>query len=256
MNVSILHEDANFLILNKPAGLMVHGDGRSKEPTLADWLAENRPELKKVGESLRLEKSGNVEEILRPGIVHRLDRDTSGAIVIAKNEQAFAHLKEQFKSRRVRKIYHAIVAGNIKEDDGVIDKPIGRSASDFRKKTTGRVAIRGEIREAVTRFHVLGRGQIGGEPVTFVEAMPKTGRTHQIRVHFKSIHHPVIGDMLYGPRSSENLSENIQKNIEIGRLALHAFSVSFTGINGREISATAPYPEDFARAVEAVPGRT
>ena len=117
MEIPVLYEDKDYLILNKPAGLVVHSDGKTKESSLADWILEHYPRLKNVGEPIPIADS----VIPRPGIVHRLDRDTSGAIVIAKNQVAFTDLKEKFKNREVAKKYHAFVYGVIKEDDGVMD---------------------------------------------------------------------------------------------------------------------------------------
>ena len=237
MKIPILFEDDNYLIINKPAGLMVHGDGRAKTPkTLTDWILKNRPEIENVGETMML-ASG--DEIERPGIVHRLDRGTSGALVIAKNPRAFADLKEKFQRREVQKIYHAVVRGRMKEDDGIVDRAIGRSPVDFRQHSAGRGA-RGELREAITRWSVLSRGSEN----TLVEAIPKTGRTHQIRVHFKAIHRPILGDDLY------DKTHAAASGLE--RVALHAFSIGFVSVDGKRISVTAPYPPDFAEIAEKV----
>ncbi|MEK7185529.1 MAG: RluA family pseudouridine synthase [Patescibacteria group bacterium] len=256
MKIDILHEDPNYIIINKPAGLMVHGDGRSKGETLVDWIKKNRPEIAEanVGEPIELASEGGDEDggeagekiarVERPGIVHRLDRDTSGAMVIAKTPEAFAALKEQFQNREVKKTYHAVVEGNLKEDDGIIDRPIGRSARDFRRRVSGRGA-KGELLEAITRWHVMKRGKLGDVDATLVEAIPKTGRTHQIRVHFKAIHHPIVGDAMYNPRFSA---------AHIARVALHSYSIAFTGLNGKKISAIAAYPDDFAALVAALSG--
>lgn len=241
MTPEILHEDDNYIVINKPAGLTVHGDGRSTEPTLADWLIKNRPDMKDVGEPLELSSGAR---IIRPGIVHRLDKETSGALVVAKNQAAFADLKEKFQNREVAKVYHTFVYGDVKEEDGTINRSIGRSKKDFRKWSAQRGA-RGEMREAVTNYKVLNKIVLdSGKPITFVEVIPKTGRTHQIRVHFKAIHHPVVADSLYAPKQEPVLGFN--------RLALHAFSLSFVGIDGKKISVQAPYPEDFAAAVAQV----
>ncbi len=287
MDISILFEDDNYIIFNKPSGLVVHPDGRQKAAsdlkeaaapfTLADWLVENRPDMKNVGEPLEVssanassgdekggaektEKAVKTEKILRPGIVHRLDKDTSGTIAVAKNQKAFDDLKKKFQDREVDKKYHTFVYGNLPEDDATINRPIGRSKSDFRLWSAQRGA-RGEMRDAITNYRVMKRGsddsaehalavvgrhgQDTGEtkpqPVTFVEVEPKTGRTHQIRVHFKSIHHPVIADILYAPKMPMLLG--------FERLALHSISIAFTGIDGKKIRATAPYPADFERAL-------
>ncbi len=258
-DIPILFEDDNYIIFNKPAGLVVHADGRSTEPTLADWLIQNRPKMKDVGEPMTITSSASkseagskatpkTETILRPGIVHRLDKETSGALVVAKNAAAFADLKEKFQQRQVEKKYHTFVYGNVKENDGTIDRPIGRSKSDFRMWSAQRGA-RGEMREAVTHYRVLGRGEAEGAetvatPVTFLEVQPKTGRTHQIRVHFKAIHHPVVADSLYASTQPQLLG--------FKRLALHARALSFKDLTGKKISVEAPYPEDFEQAVATI----
>lgn len=251
MKIAVLHEDKNYIIINKPAGLVVHSDGKTKEPALTDWILENYPKMKNVGEPMRTPTG---EEIPRPGIVHRLDRDTSGVLVIAKTAAAFEDLKKKFQDREVSKKYHAFVYGVVKEDDGVIDRPIGRSNKDFRLWSAQRGA-RGELRDAVTHFKVLGRGSSlnrqtkdktapENSGVTFLEVEPKTGRTHQIRVHFKAINHPVVCDPLYAPKQPALLG--------FERLALHSKSISFIGLDGKPIEAEAPYPADFKRAIKGI----
>lgn len=252
-NINILYEDADVLVVNKPAGLMVHGDGKTaptpkgvgvptasvgKEYTLADWVVEQYPETKGVGEPLQIQetRSKKQETIDRPGIVHRLDRDTSGVLVIAKHQKAFDCLKQQFQDRLVEKQYQVICYGVFKKDADTIDRPIGRSASDFRKWSAQRGA-RGQLREAVTKYEVIKRGI----EYTLVRALPQTGRTHQIRVHFKAINHPVVCDTLYAPKQPCALG--------IQRQALHAEKILFTAPSGERITAEAPLPEDFATAV-------
>jgi len=187
--ITTLYEDDNILAIYKPAGIMVHPDGRSEETTLIDWIVKNHPEMKGVGEPVTLSDGTKLE---RPGIVHRLDRDTTGVLLLAKTREGFTHLKAQFQSREVKKVYRAFVYGDIKELRGVIDLPIGRSKSDFRKWTAQR-GKKGEEREAVTIYTTLFRSP----EVSYIEARPKTGRTHQIRVHMKAVHHPVVADALY-----------------------------------------------------------
>jgi len=235
VEIKILYEDEDFLVVNKPAGLMVHGDGRSSEPTLVDWLLRERPEIKDVGEPLVLT---NGQKIGRHGLVHRLDKGTSGVLAVAKNQTAFDYLKHLFQKRKVEKIYHAILSGEMNRDDGIIEKPIGRSTHDFRKKTVG-LSIAGKEREAVTFYRVLARGR----GLSFVEFIPKTGRTHQIRVHAKFLGYPVLGDSLYGKKQA---SES-----DIGRMALHAREISFVNQAGRKISVIAPYPEDFETVLKS-----
>lgn len=217
--------------------------------------------MSEVGEPLIIESGEKTEKILRPGIVHRLDKDTSGAIVVAKNQKAFEDLKEKFQNREVEKKYHAFVYGNLQEEDDTINRPIGRNKNDFRKWSAQRGA-RGEMREAITNYRVLARGKVDIEPeqvnednqahqvpqvVNFVEAEPKTGRTHQIRVHFKAIHHPIVSDQLYAPNHPQLLG--------FKRQALHARSISFFSLKKgkvapKKISVEAPYPADFEHALK------
>jgi len=229
MNPIILYEDNDILAINKPAGMVVHFDGKTNERNLTDWVLENYPEAKEVGEPSR-DIKGNI--ILRPGIVHRLDKDTSGVMLVAKTQKAFEFLKQQFQEHTINKIYHAFVLGEVKNDSDVIDRPIGRSNKDFRMWSAQRGA-RGELRDAITEYTVLKRTK----DWSFVEARPKTGRTHQIRVHFKAIHHPIVADPLYAPKGSEILG--------FKRLALHAYSIEFALLDGTMKQVTAPYPEDF-----------
>ena len=255
----ILYEDADMLAVYKPAGLVVHSDGKIlrqaqggllrpgsgqahrqaqggllREYTLVDWLLENFPEMKNVGEQWNDEKG---QIIFRSGIVHRLDRETSGVLLVAKTQSAFEYLKQQFKDRKIKKTYRAFVYGKVKDDTGIIDKPIGRSKNDFRK-WSAEYGARGDKREAVTEFKVLARG----ENFSYLELYPKTGRTHQIRVHLKAIGHPVVGDKLYAPKGEALLG--------FERTALHAFSIEFMAPSGKPLHIEAPLPEDFEKAVK------
>lgn len=233
MKIKILYEDVNILVIDKPSGIVVHPDGRTKEKTISDWVIENYPKLKGVGEPITFDG----QELDRPGIVHRLDRETSGVLVIVKNAKAFAHFKKQFMDRKIKKVYHAIVSGFLKNDNGIINKPIGRSPSDFRRRLAGRGA-RGELREAITEYKVLKRfTDKNGEKFSYIEVMPKTGRTHQIRVHMKFLSHPVACDKLYAPKNScpEGLS----------RMALHASSIEFKDFKNKVIKVESPIPKEF-----------
>lgn len=247
-DIKILYEDENILAINKPAGLVVHGDGKekNKEETLVDWLLEKYPEISEVGESMFLNDK-NKTEIKRQGIVHRLDRDTSGVMIIAKTKEGFEYLKNIFKNREVEKTYNAFVYGNIREDELVIKDPIGRSSKNIRRWTAGKDA-RGEMREAETFIKVLNRIVIDGpndkaqgkEHITFVEAKPKTGRTHQIRVHLNHIGRPILCDSLYTNRDCL---------LGFNRVALHAKSISFKNLDGKNLSVEAPFPDDFNSAL-------
>jgi len=234
MNIKIIYEDKDIVVINKPAGLIVHSDGKTEEPTVSDWVLENYPEAEGVGEPLVL-SSGEI--IKRPGIVHRLDRETSGVLLVAKNQKTFLFLKEQFKNRKIEKSYRAFVYGKIKNDGGVIDRPIGRSKNDFRKWSAQRGA-RGRMREAVTEYKVPWKN----DEFSFVKVNPKTGRTHQIRVHFKAINHPIVCDKLYAPKRECALG--------FERLALHAYSLEFNLPNGERIKVEAELPEDFLSVID------
>lgn len=231
--IKILYEDDNIAVINKPAGLIVHPDGKREEESVSSWTLEKYPQTKEVGEPIIL-SDGRV--VLRPGIVHRIDRETSGVLVLAKNQKSFLFLKEQFQNREISKVYEAFVWGRIKEDDGVIDRPIARSRKNFRLWSAQRGG-RGELRDALTYFRVLDRKK----EFSFVEISPKTGRTHQIRVHFKAINHPLVSDSLYAPKRPEALG--------FQRLALHAKKLTFKNLEGEDVPVEAPYPSDFEEGI-------
>jgi 23S rRNA pseudouridine1911/1915/1917 synthase len=234
VKVEILYEDKDIVAVYKPAGLVVHSDGKTEEPALTDWVLKNYPKAHNVGEPIET-KDGKIIE--RPGIVHRLDRGTSGVLLIAKTKKGHAHLKEQFQNQKVVKKYYAFVHGDMKEPWGTIDKPIGKSPTDFRRWSAGRGA-RGEMRDAETWWNLIAFN----DGYSFLEIEPKTGRTHQIRVHFKSVQHPVASDMLYAP----------EKGMTLGfkRTALHAFSITFLNTADKKITVQAPIPEDFKEALQ------
>jgi 23S rRNA pseudouridine1911/1915/1917 synthase len=231
MKFPIIYEDNHTLVIDKPAGIMVHEDGRQEEKTLADWVA-SKYEVTGIGDTGR------------EGIVHRLDRNTTGVIIVAKDNIAFTLLKKQFKDHTTRKIYRAIVEGNIRNDTGMIALPIARAKSDFRKRTIVDMFsqdARGKESEAITRYKVLARSALpNGRQYTYVECYPLTGRTHQIRAHFRGIRHPIIGDDLYGSAKGKDEAE---------RSMLHAFSLTID-IPGEEEGKvtktfTSPIPKDM-----------
>jgi len=236
MKIKILYEDKDILAIDKPSGISVHPDGRGKEKTITDWILKNYPKMKNVGEPMTFLG----KEIIKPGIVHRLDRDTSGVLVLAKTKGAYEFLKNQFQERSIKKIYNAIVYGSVKNDHGILKIPIGRSPSDFRKKLAGRGA-RGELREAITEYKVLKRFRTT-VPFTYLEIKPKTGRTHQIRVHMKYLNHPVVCDSLYASNSPCPKALN--------RLALHARSIEFKNLKGKIIRIESPLPKEIEKMVK------
>ena len=245
MEISIIYEDEQVLVINKPAGLVVHQDGKTKEPTLVDWILEHRPQMKGVGEPLQLSSGALID---RPGIVHRIDRETSGVLIVAKTQESFLHVKQQFQGRDVQKEYRAFVYGEMKQDEGIIDRPIGRSSSDFRLWSAQRGA-RGTLREAITEYKVLNRlpaqaGQASSGGFSYLAVFPKTGRTHQIRAHFKAINYPIVCDALYAPKRECALG--------FSRLALHAFAIELTLPSGEKRRFEAELPADFISALRSL----
>ncbi len=194
----ILYEDEDVIAIDKPAGMVVHPAVGHSRGTLVNAILWHFPDLEGVGESGR------------PGIVHRLDKDTSGIILVAKNARAHRHLQAQFKDRTIEKTYLALVHGHVSPEQGLIDAPIGRHQR-HRKRMAVAPANRG--REAQTEYEVVAYYDVN----TLAAAHPLTGRTHQIRVHFASIGHPVVGDVVYGRRDVYKL----------GRHFLHAHRIRF-----------------------------
>ena len=233
MEPVILYEDADIAAIAKPSGVMTHADGRTEGETVADWFSKRYPESRAVGEPMKL-ADGRV--IARPGIVHRLDTDTSGVLVLAKTPFAHSFLKEAFHNREIKKTYLAFVYGVPKERTGTIDFAIGRSRKDFRLRSAQPKA-RGMLREAITRYEVVGDN--GKESLLLV--YPETGRTHQIRVHLKAIHHPIVCDTLYAPNHPPVLG--------LSRLGLHAYALDMPLPSGGRKSIIVPPPEDFAGAL-------
>lgn len=241
LDIPVLYEDDDCLVVSKPAGLMVHPDGRDSGPFLTDWVVETYPEAKGVGEP------GNSQDgspLNRSGIVHRLDRETSGALIVAKTQKGYEHLKKQFQGRNIQKMYNAFVWGEVRENFGTISRPIGRSSGDFRKWSAQRGA-RGDMREAETYWTRVVSSTVGPSAdsrFTYLEVEPKTGRTHQIRVHLNAINHPVVGDSLYAPKRPMALG--------FDRLALHSRRIKFKTTAGKGISVEAPLPNDFISACD------
>ncbi len=225
--IRVIHAERDFLVLDKPAGISVHGGPGVRGKTVADWIAERYPETKRVGD----------EPTLRPGIVHRLDRNTSGVMIVARNQETFEKLKQLFKDRRVEKTYLALVVGTPKRKAGSIDAPIGRMVSNPTKRgvlrrAQDKSALRGS-RNALTAYRTLER--LGN--YTLLEVKPKTGRMHQIRVHLASIGVPVAGDTSYG--SIRTRVENLDRQF------LHAWRISFSYPVGRRWQFDSPLPKDL-----------
>jgi 23S rRNA pseudouridine1911/1915/1917 synthase len=238
MELPILYEDADIVAVLKPSGIMTHGDGREgSAATIADWFADKYPEAKDVGEP---QKFANGTELMRPGIVHRLDTDTSGVLVLAKTPEAYTFLKTAFHEHEIKKTYLAFVYGVTSEKKGVITFPIGRSQKDFRLRSAQPKAG-GTLRDAITKYETIG--DIGTHAL--LKVMPETGRTHQIRVHMKAIHHPIVCDKLYAP--------NHPCDLGFSRLGLHAYALNLTLLNGAGIEIIAPVPADLGAALDRFP---
>ena len=210
----IVYEDDDVVVVNKPQGLVVHPCTSTKSGTLVNGLLH------------RVKNLSGINGVLRPGIVHRLDKDTSGLLVVAKNDKAHIALQEQIKNKTCKRIYLAVLTGNLKEDSGEIVTKIARDKKDRKKMAVADVG-----REAITNYRVLERFK----DACLVEFSLKTGRTHQIRVHAKYLNHPVVGDKVYG-KEVKGLN---------GQL-LHAYKLSFIHpTTGKEVSFTAPLPDYF-----------
>lgn len=233
----IITETADLLVINKPAGLIVHSDGRTVEPSLADWIGQRYPELVHVGAPW---VSPQGESVPIYGLVHRLDRTTSGIIVAAKSQEMFDYLKNEFKERRVEKVYRAYVYGHMEADEGRIVAEIMRS-SGTKKGWYAQECGEDNKRAAVTNWKVLKQitDPMSGESASYLELRPETGRTHQIRVHLASIGHSIVGDHLY--------AGNMKPILGFTRPALHAYQISFNTNDTRE-TFTAPLPNDFVGA--------
>lgn len=235
--IPIIYEDNHTLVIDKPAGIMVHPDERSDEETIADWVKKTY----KV-------KTGDKG---REGIVHRLDRNTTGVLIIAKDDIAFTTFKKQFKEHTTRKAYRAIVEGHVKHDTGMISAPIARAKSDFRKRTVVDMFsqdARGKESEAITRYKVLARSKTeDGRQYTYVEVFPITGRTHQIRAHFRGIRHPIIGDELYGSKLG-------QQDANRSMLHAHSLTIEIPGEKSGKIKKTfiAPIPKDMEDVLKRI----
>lgn len=234
-DITILFENEDVVVINKPSGLMVHDDGKTKGETVVDWFLAHAPEAKGVGEPGRAQDGSALE---RSGVVHRLDRDTSGVLILVKHQEAFLHMKTQFHDHQIEKEYRAFVYGTMRDKWGTIERPIGRSNKDFRLRSAERGA-RGLLRPSKTDWELIGQSATHA----YLKLTPKTGRTHQLRVHLKSMSRPIVGDELYAP-------EPLLKGDSLGftRLALHAYKITFSLLNGEKMTCIAPLPPDFESA--------
>ncbi len=220
----VIYEDAHLFAINKPAGIAVHKvSPTDPQDTIADILVRERPYLADVGESP-----------LRPGIVHRLDKETSGIMLIAKDQSTFEYLKRQFQDRLVQKEYLALVYGHPKERRGTITATLGKLGTKQTTQLKGHKEL--VEREAVTDYEVAQEYK----DYTLVRAMPHTGRTHQIRVHMKHLGHPLVGDKLYGKKGDHR------------PMFLHAQKLSFTAPNGSALTLETDLPEALQKVLNAL----
>mgnify|MGYP001617786967 CR=1 FL=1 len=221
----MIYEEPDFLVINKPAGLIVHSVNGGDEPSVVSWLAGKYPETQAVGDDTEN----------RGGIVHRLDRDTSGVMIIPRTQEAFLFFKNLFQTKAVKKTYLALVYGVPKEQKGTIDRPIGLNAGTVKR--TVHVKNAKMVKDAVTDYEVIKTFAIGGVQASLVRVSPRTGRTHQIRVHMASLGCPVVGDTLYGPK---------KQSVKISRQFLHADSIEFSTPRGNRLTISADMPEELA----------
>jgi len=220
--IDILYQDEDIVIVNKPCGMVVHPAVGNEDRTLVNALMYHIKDLSGIGGEMR------------PGIVHRLDKDTSGLILVAKNDHAHSIMSEQFKSRTMEKHYRAVAFGNISDDSGLIDAPIARHPTDRK-----RMAIVNGGKESRTEWQIIER--LKG--AVYLDVHLLTGRTHQIRVHMQSIGHPLLGDVIYAP--------HVKVPVHIPRLMLHAYSLSFDHpTSGQRMEIKAPLPEKFTTVLE------
>ena len=220
--IDILYQDADIVVVNKACGMVVHPAAGNEDGTLVNALMYHIHDLSGIGGEMR------------PGIVHRLDKDTSGLILIAKNDRAHLAMSEQFKSRSMEKHYRAVAFGGFKEDEGLIDAPIARHPIDRKK-----MAIVANGKPSQTEWKVIERLKAA----TYLDVHLLTGRTHQIRVHMQSIGHPLLGDVIYAP--------NIRTMVKIPRLLLHAYSLEFDHpATGERMKIEAPIPQVFLDTIQ------
>ena len=234
--LDIIYEDADIIVINKPVGMVVHPAAGNPSGTLVNAL------LYHCGASL-----SGVGGVIRPGIVHRIDKDTSGLLVVAKNDEAHLALSAQLKEHHVSRIYTAIATGNFREEEGTVDAPIGRHPVDRKKMAVIRNSDL-RSRDAVTHWSVLARGEADGNSFTLLRCQLETGRTHQIRVHMASIGHPLLGDAVYGGANTRFESRH---RASIMGQCLHAGELHLTHPRtGEEMQFFAPMPANMQHVVD------
>lgn len=227
MKFKIIFKNDDFLIIEKPAGLTVHPTSFDEKDTLINGLVAKFPEIEEIG-----------DDHLRPGIVHRLDKETSGVMIVARDQKNFEEFKKKFKEKKIEKTYLALVHGHLKEKKGKIEKSIARS-SNYKKQVIAGRKTKTKIRPAVTEYEVLK----SFSNFDLVEVKPKTGRMHQIRIHLFSLGHPVVGDKKY------KLKKMLEE-ISSSRHLLHSAEVEFA-LGGKRYKFSSPMPNDFTQFIES-----
>ena len=235
LELDILFEDEHLIAVNKPAGLTVHPGAGKQTTTLIEGLLHHAGKLASVGQPLR------------PGVVHRLDKETSGVIVVAKTDAAYHHLCKQFADRKTTKVYEAVVLGEVRGDQGVVNSPIARHPV-HRKKMTSRTD-RGRPAETSWTLIELLAG------CSYLRIFPKTGRTHQIRVHLADAGHPIVGDKVYSAtRRTQGLTKPAQDVVTgLARHALHALELTIEHpVSAKQMKLVAPLADDMNRLIDAL----
>ncbi len=238
--IKILFEDDDVLVLDKPSGITVNRSDTTKgEETVQDWV-ENKFKI----QNSKFKVDRETDFYKRAGIVHRIDKETSGILLVAKTLQAFENLQKQFKERTIKKTYLALCHGKIVPETGEINVPVGRLP--WNRKKFGVLA---GGREAVTKYKVLSIKYLvsgkDGEPLSLLELYPETGRTHQIRVHLKYFNHPIFADFLYAGRKTSRQDRKV-----LNRVFLHAYKISFTHpVTNEQISLESPLPEELSKII-------
>ncbi len=240
--IKILYEDGDILVLDKPAGITVNrSDTTRGEETIQDWVEK----WQMANGQWLMDADKESDFYKRSGIVHRIDKETSGILLVAKNLRAFENLQKQFKERVIEKTYLALVHGKVVPETGEISVPVGRLP--WNRKRFGVLA---GGREAVTRYRVISNFQLSisnkrEEPVSLLELYPKTGRTHQIRVHLKYFNHPIFADFLYAGRKTSRDDRKV-----LNRVFLHAHKISFMHpVTNKQILLESPLPEELAKII-------
>lgn len=275
--MKVIYKDDNFLVVDKPAGLIVHAGAGETGPTLVDWILEKYPEMKKYDnlgrgmspervavdrakrgnrmarEPREKETSESWQDITRPGIVHRLDKDTSGLILVAKNPKTQKFFQEQFKNREIEKTYLALVLGKVEPKEGVIKSLISRDKNNRLKQKSTMMQFSwqtGKIRPAETQYKVINNYTYNVQSTIYylslLEVYPKTGRMHQIRVHLSSQGWPIVGDQVYNTKESRKVSDLLGLN----RQFLHAYKLKIKNLKGDYQEFQSDLSVDLQKVIE------